>query len=312
MREQPQEERLNLTATAPRERLDRFVLGQLAGFSRAQVQRLIRGGWVQVDGRVQKAGYRLRGGEAVAVVIPPVVERSIEPEAIELERVYEDAELVVINKPAGMVVHPGLGNESGTLVNGLLMHYPELAELMDDPQTQGRLGVVHRLDKGTSGLIVAARRKPALLDLMRQFRERSVDKGYLALLEKRPQSNSGRVDAPIARDPRQRQRMWVNRQGKRAVTDFVLVDDDFQGERALVDLGLRTGRTHQIRVHMAFIGCPVVGDGVYGFRRQRLKLKRQFLHAHRLAFDHPQSGERLQFSAPLPLSLQNILDKLRR
>ncbi len=307
--------RLNLIAAAPKQRLDKFVLGHLEGLSRTQVQSLIRDGRVRVNGRVEKAGYKFKGGETVSVTLPAQADRAagvpIEPQAMDLKFVYEDEHLAVIDKEAGIVVHPGTGNPSGTLVNALLARYPELAALMDDPQTRERLGIVHRLDKGTSGLMVVARDKATLLALMRQFRERSVDKGYLALLEKRPQSNSGRVDAPIARDPRQRKRMWVVRDGKSAQTDFTLLDDDFQGARALVELRLLTGRTHQIRVHMAFIGCPVVGDAVYGYRKQRLKLKRQFLHAHELAFDHPVTGERLRFTAPLPPPLRNVLDKLR-
>lgn len=306
-----EDQRLNLIAATPKQRLDQFVLGYLEGWSRARVQSLIRDGRVKVNGKVEKTGYKCKGGETVTVSIPPQAEVSLKAEAIDLHIVYEDEHLAVVNKAAGMVAHPGIGNPSGTLVNALLARYPQLAAMMDDPQTKERLGIAHRLDKGTSGLMVAALRKPALLDLMRQFRERAVDKGYLALLEKRPESNQGRVDAPIARDPRQRKRMWVHRDGKPAQTEFTLLDDSFQGDRALVELRLLTGRTHQIRVHMAFIGCPVVGDAVYGFRKQRLKLKRQFLHAHELAFDHPMTGERLRFAAPLPASLQNVLDKLR-
>ena len=306
-----EDQRLNLTAARSKQRLDQFVLGCLEGWSRAQVQSLIRNGQVKVNGKVEKSGYKCKGGETVTVAIPPQAEVSLKAEAIDLHVVYEDEHLAVVNKAAGMVVHPGAGNPSGTLVNALLARYPQLAAMLDDPQTKERLGIAHRLDKGTSGLMVAALRKPALSALMRQFQERGVDKGYLALLEKRPRTHSGRVDAPIARDPRQRKRMWVQRDGKPAQTEFTLLDDSFQGDRALVELRLLTGRTHQIRVHMAFIGCPVVGDAVYGFRKQRLKLKRLFLHAHELAFDHPATGERLRFAAPLPPSLQNALDKLR-
>ena len=306
-----QQQQLQLTATTPRQRLDKFVLQHLPELSRTQVQSLIREGQVLVDGQVEKTGYKFKGGERIEVTVPLPEETSIEPEDIALDIVYEDSDLAVINKTAGMVVHPGPGNASGTLVNALLARYPELAELMDDEATQQRLGIAHRLDRGTSGLMVVARNKPTLLALMRQFQERSVDKVYLALLEKRPESNTGLVDAPIMRDPRQRKRMWVNRNGKPAQTEFALLDDHFQGKRALVRLKLLTGRTHQIRVHMAFIGCPVVGDTVYGIRKQRLKLKRQFLHAHELAFDHPATGERLEFVCELPVGLQAVMEKLR-
>jgi len=305
------EESLTLVADKPNQRLDKFLLAHLAGFSRAQAQELIRAGCVLVDGAARKTGYKLKGGEQVTVRVPAREESSVEPEDIPLDIVYEDGNLVVIDKPAGLVVHPGHGNETGTLVNALLARYPELADMMDDPDVGERLGIAHRLDRGTSGLIVAARDKPALLDLMAQFQARKVDKIYLALLEKRPASNTGVVDAPIARDPRQRKRMAVRRGGRGAQTEFEVLDDDFQGDRALVRLKLLTGRTHQIRAHMAFIGCPVVGDAVYGRRKQRLKMKRLFLHAHELAFDHPESGERMGFVSELPVGLRSVMAKLR-
>ncbi len=304
-------EQLILLVDEPNHRLDKFVLAHLNGFSRAQAQSLIREGCVLVDGAARKTGYKLKGGERITVRIPQREETSVEPEDIPLKIVYEDAHLVVIDKRAGMVVHPGHGNETGTLVNALLARYPELAAMMDDPEAGERPGIAHRLDRGTSGLIVAGRDKPTLLELMAQFQARTVDKVYLALLEKRPASNRGRVDAPIARDPRQRKRMAVRRDGKPAETEFEVLDDDFQGDRALVKLKLLTGRTHQIRAHMAFIGCPVVGDTVYGRRKQRVRMKRQFLHAHELAFDHPVSGKRVKFVSELPVGLRSVMDKLR-
>ncbi len=302
---------LTLSADQPGQRLDKFLLAYLPGYSRAQAQALIRDGHVLVDGAARKTGYKFKGGEQVTVRNPARDECSIEPEDIPLDIVYEDAHLAVIDKAAGMVVHPGPGNETGTLVNALLGRYPEVADMMDDPAVGERLGIVHRLDRGTSGLLVVARDRSALLALMGQFQERSVDKVYLALLEKRPESNSGLIDAPVARDPRQRKRMTVRRDGKPARTEFEVLDDDFQGDRALVKLKLLTGRTHQIRAHLAFIGCPVVGDTVYGRRKQRVRMKRQFLHAHELAFDHPASGERMSFVSELPVGLRSVLDKLR-
>ena len=302
---------LTVDTHVSKQRLDLFVLEHVNGLSRTQVQTLIREGQITVDGKIEKTGFKFKGGEIVNVTIPAIEETTLEPEDIDLDILYEDDELAVINKPAGMVVHPGIGHETGTLVNAILGRYPELADMIDDLDTQDRLGIVHRLDKGTSGLIVVARNKATLLHLMNQFQERTVDKEYLALLENAPKSPVGRVEAPIARDPRQRKRMWVDRDGKPAVTEFTVLDDQYQEGRTLVKLKLLTGRTHQIRVHMAFIGCPVVGDAIYGRRKQRLKLKRQFLHAAELAFDHPTTGERLEFSSPLPESLQNILDKLR-
>jgi len=306
------ERKFHLTTETSKQRLDLFVLERLDGLSRAQAQKLIRAGRVLVDGKVEKAGFRFKGGERVEIAMPLGEEVSVEPEDIELEIVYEDEDLAVINKAAGMVVHPGAGNRGGTLVNALLARYPELAEMMDDPETWERLGIVHRLDRGTSGLMVAARKKTSLLALMRQFQERTVDKFYLALLEKRPESDKGLVDAAIARHPRQRKRMTVRRDGRSAQTEFRVLDDDFQGDRALVELRLLTGRTHQIRAHMAFIGCPVAGDALYGYRKQRVQLKRQFLHASEPAFDHPASGEWMRFESELPVGVRNVSANVRR
>lgn len=305
------EQSLTLIATTAKLRLDKFLLAHLPGYSRAQVQRFIRDGLALVDGASQKTGYKFKGGEIVTLHLPEPQKISIEPEDIPLDFVHEDARLAVINKPAGMVVQPGPSHPNGTLVNALLWRYPELADMLDDAETGERLGIVHRLDRGTSGLLVVARDKATLLALMGQFQARAVEKKYLALLEKRPQSNAGLIDAPIARDQRQRKRMAVQRGGKCAQTEFAVLDDHFQGERALARLNLLTGRTHQIRVHMAFIGCPVVGDAVYGYRKQRLKMKRLFLHAQELAFEHPASGQRLRFESELPVGLRSVLEKLR-
>ena len=304
-------ESLTLSASTAKLRLDIFLLAHLPGYSRAQVQSLIRDGHVLVDGAARKAGYKFKGGEQVSVALPIRHDKAFEAEDIPLDIIYEDEQIALINKAAGMVTHPAPGHETGTLANALLWRYPELAAMLYDTAIKDRLGLAHRLDRGTSGLLLAAREKSSLLHLMRQFQARTVDKVYLALLEKRPASNTGIIDAPIARDPRQRKRMAVQRDGKPARTEFEVLDHDFQDDRALVKLKLLTGRTHQIRVHLAFIGCPVVGDSVYGRRKQRVKLKRQFLHAHELAFDHPVTGERLRFTSELPVGLVNVMAKLR-
>jgi 23S rRNA pseudouridine1911/1915/1917 synthase len=198
--------------------------------------------------------------------------------------------------------------ETGTLVNAALARWPEIGAM---PMEEKRAGIVHRLDKDTSGLIAIAKNDLARRKLSDQFQDRSVDKEYLALLERRPNTTTGRIDAPIARDPNNRKRMTVVRHGKTAVSEFKVIDDDFRDGQALVRVKLLTGRTHQIRVHMAFINCPIVGDPVYGYRKQRVRLKRQFLHAAALAFDQPSTGERLHFDSPLPAGLQNVMDKLR-
>lgn len=299
--------------TAPAgQRLDHILMQQMGeGMSRTQVQALIKEGHVAVDGQpLLRPGVKLRGGEAVLVTIPPREDddETVRPEDIALNEFYDDEHIAVIDKPAGMVVHPGVGGETGTLVAAALHRWPEIALM---PGSARRPGIVHRLDKDTSGLIVIAKHEAARLTLLEQFQARTVEKVYLALLEKRPETNSGRIEAPIARDPRHRKRMAVMRNGRPAVTEFSVLDDDFNGGQAFVRIRLLTGRTHQIRVHMAFIGCPLVGDPVYGFRKQRVRLKRQFLHAAELAFDHPLTGERLSFESPLPAGLEQVMAKLR-
>lgn len=303
------EAHVRFTVEIPGERLDKLIVEQIGeALSRAQIQALIKEGKVTVNGAQVKAGIKLKGGEQITVDLPPPkAPEVVKPEAIELSVLYEDADLAVIDKTAGMTVHPGLGNETGTLVNAILSRWPEIG-LMNGQEK--RAGIVHRLDKDTSGLMVVAKSDVVRRKLMAQFQARTVEKIYLALLEKMPATQTGRIDAPIARDLKQRKRMAVTRGGRPAITEYEVIDHNFIEEQALVRVRLLTGRTHQIRVHMAFIGCPIVGDAVYGFRKQRLKLKRHFLHAAELAFDHPRTGERLHFTSPLPVGLQNILEKL--
>jgi 23S rRNA pseudouridine1911/1915/1917 synthase len=299
------------------ERLDKLVQEALESVwedvSRNQVQSLIKGGQVLVDGKSMKAGNKLKGGETIRITLPDDDdgEVALQPEAIDLDVVYEDDDIAVVNKPAGMVVHPGIAQETGTLVHALLARYPQLVDMQDDPLTEGRMGIVHRLDKDTSGLIVVALHLASLQHLMAQFQARTVEKIYTALVERRPKTSEGVIDAPIGRNPKQRKQMAVVRDGKKAKTTFTVIDDQFRDDRALLEVTLHTGRTHQIRVHLAFINSPIVGDRVYGFRKQRTSLKRQFLHASRLSFEHPATGQRLTFESELPIGLQNMLDKLR-
>ena len=296
------------TVTDSGERLDKLVVEQVPDLSRAQIQALIKEGRVTVNGAAVKAGIKLRGGEVIRVSVPAPQVTEIVPEAIALSVIYEDADLAVIDKPAGLVVHLGTGIEGGTLVNALLARYPEVAAMQNG---EGRQGIVHRLDKDTSGLIVVARTDVAQRRLAKQFQDRAVDKTYIALVERTPKTLTGRIEAPIGRDHQQRKRMAVVREGKPAITEYRVIDTEFAEGQALVEVHILTGRTHQIRVHMAFIGCPVVGDTVYGFRKQRVGLKRHFLHAARLAFTHPTTGDRLQFESPLPAALKDTLEKLR-
>lgn len=298
------EQHIEFTVENAGERLDKLIVARVEGLSRTQIQALIDDGHVTVNEQQVKAGVKLRGGEIIRVTLPELKEESVEAEDMPLRFIYEDAHIAVIDKPAGLVVHPGVGNASGTLVNALIARYPQLADTE-------RKGIVHRLDKDTSGLIVVGLTEEAIDVLMAQFQARSVDKYYLALAEKAPRTLSGLVDAPIARDPKQRKRMAIVREGKPAQTEFEVIEQGFSGDQVLIRCKLLTGRTHQIRVHLAFIGAPIVGDSVYGYRKQRIKLKRQFLHAAELSFNHPISGERMTFTSELPKGLQSILNKLR-
>ncbi len=297
------------TAQSAGERLDKIVSARVGDqLTRTQVQTLIRDGQVTVDGEVIKPGIKLKGGEKIVVTVPPVPEdQTVEPEAISLEIVYEDTDLAVINKPAGLVVHPGTGNQTGTLVNAILELYPQIAEMNYAPK---RRGIVHRLDKNTSGLILIAKRAPALHRLMAQFQARTIDKTYIALLERTPKTPTGRIEVPIGRDTNNRRKMSPQRDGRPAISEYTVVER-FEDGRVLVQVKLLTGRTHQIRVHMAFINCPIVGDTLYGYRKQTL-MRRQFLHAWRLCFDQPRTGERLCFESPLPHALEAVLVSLRK
>jgi 23S rRNA pseudouridine1911/1915/1917 synthase len=306
MTEQPVEQVLSIQAETSGQRLDHCVVEAIPNLSRSEIQRLIKAGQILVNGAVSKPAYRLEQGDSIEISLPEPPPDVIEPEDVSLNIVYEDDDLVVIDKPAGMVVHPAFGNRSGTLVNAAIAHWPEMREVGGED----RAGVVHRLDKDTSGLLVMARNTVALEALQAQFKARTVYKRYLALVEGVPGNGSGLIEAPIGRDPRQRKRMTVTKEGRPARTRYDLLED--LGTNALLSLILHTGRTHQIRVHLAWLGHPVVGDAVYGFRKQRIKMKRLFLHAAELHIDSPVTGQRLEFHSPLPDSLENILDKLRQ
>ncbi len=288
-------------------RVDKYVAEAVPDLSRAAAQHLIDEGRIRVNGAVVKASYRLEPGDTIAVEIPPPVEVSLAPEAIPLDIVYEDPDILVVNKPAGMVVHPGFGHAGGTLVNAVLAHCPDLAGVGGEL----RPGIVHRLDKDTSGLIVVAKGDAALRDLQAQFQGREVQKAYLALVEGHVSPATGLIDAPIGRDPRARKKMAVvPRGGREAQTEYRALE--FYDAHTLVEAHPLTGRTHQIRIHMAFIGHPIVGDPVYGFRKQRAQAPRLFLHAARLGFRLPSTGEWREFQAPLPDDLAAVLARLRR
>jgi 23S rRNA pseudouridine1911/1915/1917 synthase len=276
--------------------------------SRSEIQRWIKDGHVTVNGTPFKASYKVQPGDEVTITIPPPSPADIEPEAIPLHILYEDANLLVINKQAGMVVHPVPGgvHRRGTLVNAVLSHVPNLSIGGEE-----RPGIVHRLDKDTSGVILVAKNDMAQRALQAQFKGRTVEKVYLALVEGEPPTLRGRIEAPIGRDLRNRQRMAVvtEEKGRAAVTEFTVRER--LGGYTLIEVRLLTGRTHQIRVHLAYIGLPVVGDIVYGHRRKQLQCPRQFLHAHRIGFRLPETGEWKEFVAPLPADLEEVLQRLR-
>jgi 23S rRNA pseudouridine1911/1915/1917 synthase len=294
-----------VTVTIPLEmaglRLDQALARLLPQESRTRLARLIEEGHVRVDGRAAAARLKVRSGEAVEVALAPrAVDAAFRPEAIALAVVHEDADLLVIDKPAGLVVHPGSGNWAGTMLNALLHHAPQASELP-------RAGIVHRLDKDTSGLLVVAKNEPAQAALVRQLQARTVKRTYLALargLVKGP----GRVDAPIGRHPVHRTRMAVVAGGKPAVTHY-RVHERFAAH-TLLECSLETGRTHQIRVHLASIGHPIEGDAVYAGRGPRA-FGRQALHAWKLAFTHPRSGKAVAFESPLPRDFRELLEGLR-
>ena len=287
------------------ERLDRFVADALPDLSRSYVQQLIEQGHVLVDGFQRKPKFKMTPGQTVTVTMPPPADDGVVPEAIPLSIVYEDRDVLVIDKPAGLVVHPAPGHPRGTLANAVVHHAPDIAL-----GGSNRPGIIHRLDKDTSGLIAVAKTDRARTALVSQWEERSVRKGYIALVAGSIAHDEGTIDAPIARDPAQRQRMAAIRTGRPAVTHFT-VTERFAGA-TLLDVEIETGRTHQIRVHLAFIGHPVVGDLVYGKVGSvaGITVERQFLHAARLGFSLPD-GRAVMFEVPVPSDLQWVLDRLR-
>ena len=288
--------------SAAGERLDRFLTEIEGVGSRSAAERLLAGGKVLVDGTVRPKSHRLEGGERVEVELGPRP-AGLAPEPIELRIAWEDEHLLVVDKPAGLVVHPAAGHATGTLVHGLLAHAIAGGAEAERP------GIVHRLDRDTSGLLVVARSEEAHRRLQRLIRRRELVREYLALVRGRPRSRAGRIEAPIGRDVRDPTRMSLDARVPRdAVTHFEVIE--LLRAHALLRVRLETGRTHQIRVHLAAIGLPVAGDPVYGVPGD-LGLERQFLHAARVAFEHPLTGERLDVSSPLPPDLVAALERAR-
>ncbi len=286
-------------------RLDKYI-AEVTELTRTFIQRLVDEDRVYIDGRVAKASKKVQGGQLVKIVLPAPSSPDTEPQDIPLDIVYEDSDLLVVNKPRGMVVHPAPGHASGTLVNALLWHFGHLSM----SSGQERPGIVHRIDKDTSGLLVVAKTDLAHLGLSEQLKDHSMTRIYHAVVHGVFSHHRGRVDAPIGRHPNKRQQMAVREDGggRAAITHFHVLETF--SDYTYLELRLETGRTHQIRVHMAYIDHPVVGDLVYA-TKDPFDLKGQALHAGTLGFVHPRSGESLVFHVPLPAPMVNLLDKLR-
>ncbi len=309
-------ERLALTVDAEQagQRLDHFLVAHVGSCSRSQIQRLIKDERVLVGGRASRPNYAVRLADTVTVDIPPPAPATPEPQALPIDVLYEDAHIIVVNKPAGMVVHPAPGHADGTLVNALLHHVDDLSGVGGEL----RPGIVHRLDRGTSGLMVVAKHDEAHRELTRQFQSREVEKEYAALAWGEVQQGR-RIDASIGRDPNDRKKMSARAKHARSAVTRITWSRFLRGVSHL-HVAIATGRTHQIRVHLSAIGHPIVGDALYGgIRQQRLpahlrpvlRLERPFLHSMRLAFTHPvETDRRLEFHAPLPDDLQSVVDDI--
>ena len=290
-------------------RLDKFLAQSEPDISRVQFQQLIAEGEVCVNGEVQKKpAFKLEPGTVVTYSLPQHEDAHLLRQAIAVDVIYVDENVIVVNKPAGMVVHPGAGNVRDTLVNAILHRWPEIAKVGEAE----RPGIVHRLDKETSGVLILARNETAYTWLVRQFKSRKTKKTYLALVDGEPPTPTGRVEAAIGRDEKIRQRMAVvyGDKGKNAITEYHTLEKF--ADHTLLEVQPLTGRTHQIRVHMAFLGCPVTGDKIYGRRKKSLDIPRFFLHAHKLTIKLPGEDEPTEFTAPLATDLTEVLSTLEK
>ncbi|ASW12016.1 pseudouridine synthase [Lactobacillus delbrueckii subsp. lactis DSM 20072] len=294
-----------LTAEESGQRLDKYLAGEMIDLSRSRIKELVQAGEVLVNGKKSKVSYKVQKGDLIQVTVLPLEPLKLEAENIPLDIVYEDEDIIVVNKPQGMVVHPAVGHPSHTLVNALLYHTRDLA---DSPEGF-RPGIVHRIDKDTSGLLMVAKNAAARESLEKQLAAKSNKRQYLAIVHGNFAEEEGTIDAPIGRNPKDRKQMAVVEKGKSAVTHFKVLEQ-YQGY-SLVECQLETGRTHQIRVHMAYIGHPLAGDPLYG-PRKTLPGHGQFLHAKTLGFEQPSTGEWLEFSVQPPEIFQQTVADLRK
>lgn len=287
-------------------RLDVFLNEKIHDMSRSHIQKLIGENNIIVNNKSTRSSYKIRVGDIIKVVIPQPVKLDLIPEDIDIDILYEDEDIAVVNKPQGMVVHPAAGNYTGTLVNALLKRCSNLSSI----NGVIRPGIVHRIDKDTSGVLVIAKNDNSHKNLAEQIKNHSVKRIYIALVEGIIKVDSGTVNEQIGRHPVERKKMAVvTKNGRRAITHYRVLER--YRENTLIEARLETGRTHQIRVHMAYIGHPLVGDPVYGYKKQKYKLAGQALHAKTLGFIHPTTGEYMEFTAPLPEYFENLLNKLR-
>ncbi|MBA7471806.1 Ribosomal large subunit pseudouridine synthase D [subsurface metagenome] len=298
------DEAYNFVVDTSGSRLDKYVGEKCPELSRTHAQRLITDGYITVNDRVVKPSLKLGIGDRLRVVIPPTIPGSLLPEAIPLNVIYEDDDLLVVDKPAGLTVHPAPGHPNHTLVNAILSHFPDLAGVDESL----RPGVVHRLDKDTSGVMVVAKNRATQLNLADQFKTHSVFKAYLVVVKGHLTPENGVIEAPMGRDPRNRKRMAVVAEGKEARTEYRVIK--YLDSYTLLEITPETGRTHQIRVHLSAIGFPVIGDKVYGVKSSYLS--RQFIHACRLGFKLPATGEYVEFTAELPQDLEQALSTMER
>jgi 23S rRNA pseudouridine1911/1915/1917 synthase len=293
--------KINIKVTPKDNRLDLYLAHEVRSLSRSKIKKLINDEFIKVNGEPADPNYKPARGDEITLEIPPPKPTEIKPEKADLKIVYEDKNILVVDKEAGLVTHPTMDHPSGTLVNALLFYFKN----MPDAETI-RPGIVHRLDRGTSGLLVVAKSEKSLESLKKQFRERGVTKKYICLVQGKIEKSSGKIDAPIARHQVNRKKFTVSKEGREAVTSYKLVK--YFGEKfSLLEVQPKTGRTHQIRVHLAHIGHPVIGDKLYGGKAIG---KRQFLHASFLEFTHPQTGKKVHFESKLPADLKATLDKL--
>lgn len=288
------------------DRIDKFLSEAMEGKSRSYIQGLVEKGNVKVNGKIVKSNYKVKAEDEIELIIPDPVELEIKGEDIPLNILYEDNDVLVVDKPQGMVVHPAAGNYNGTLVNAILNHCEDLSGI----NGVIRPGIVHRIDKDTAGVLVIAKNDAAHNKLSEQLKDHSMTRVYVALVEGIIKEKEGTIDAPLGRHPVERKKIAVLNGGRHAVTHFKVMEA-FKNN-TLVECRLETGRTHQIRVHMAHIGHPLVGDPVYGYKKQKFKLEGQLLHAKVLGFIHPTSGEYMEFESPLPDYFQKVIELLRK